>query len=94
MNSHGVLLEKIVGDVMIGIAFEIGFVCLIGLEIDLLILQYFQWLFESSWNLLAGYIKCVGDYIEFFQFLGQKLFSFEDELHRYYNISKTANSHL
>ena len=61
LNSHGVLLEKIVGDVMIGIAFEIGFVCLIGLEIDLLILQYSEWLFESSWNLLAGYIKWIGD---------------------------------
>ena len=41
---------------MVRIVFEIGFVELIGLKIDLVALKYFQWFFESGWDLLIDEI--------------------------------------
>lgn len=55
-DGHVEFFEQIMGDVVVGIVFEIGFVRLVGVQIYLGVLEDFERLFESTWDLLADQI--------------------------------------
>ena len=59
-----ILLEQIVRDVVVGVAFEVGFVCFVCFKINLRVLEDPKRIFESARNLLVNEIKIVCCYIE------------------------------
>ena len=65
LDRHVIFFEKVVRDVMIGVTFEIGFIGLVRLQIDLRILKHFEWFFEATWDLFADNVEGIGGEIEF-----------------------------
>lgn len=49
---------------MVGVTFEVCFVCLIGLKVDLRVLEHSEWIFESAGYLLVDEVEVVGGDIE------------------------------
>jgi hypothetical protein len=53
-----------VGDVVVGVAFEIGLVCFVGLEVNLVALEHFERLFESARDLLVDEVEIVSSDVQ------------------------------
>ena len=56
------------GDVVVGVVFEVGFVLLVVLEVDLVVLEDSQGLLEAAGDLLADEVEGVGGDVELLEF--------------------------
>ena len=55
------------GDVVVGVTFEVRFIGLIRLQIYLVVLEDPQRLLQPAGDLFADYVQVIGGYVEFLQ---------------------------